>query len=106
MKGSELKEILAEKGVVFSELSARLGLSPQGLMHKFTVKNVKPEFVHQVEEIVGFNVEEVYKNEVFRSSESMEYLALLKKKDEQIDRLISLLEQRYGTEEKKERRVG
>lgn len=42
----------------------------------------------------------------FEQSETSRFLSLLEKKDEQIDRLIALLEQRYGTEEKKERRVG
>lgn len=42
----------------------------------------------------------------FEPSETSRFLSLLEKKDEQIDRLIALLEQKYGTEEKKERRVG
>ena len=42
----------------------------------------------------------------FEQSETSRFLSLLEKKDEQIDRLIALLEHRYGTDEKKERRVG
>lgn len=42
----------------------------------------------------------------FEQSETLRFLSLLEKKDEQIDRLIALLEQRYSTEDKKERRAG
>lgn len=42
----------------------------------------------------------------FGQSETSRFLSMLEKKDEQIDRLITLLEQKFGINEKKERRVG
>lgn len=42
----------------------------------------------------------------FEQSETSRFLSLLEKKDEQIDRLIAMLEQRYGIDEKKEKRAG
>jgi len=90
MKGLELKDALAQKGVVFSDLAGKLRLTPQGLMHKFSVKNVKPEFIKQIEEVVGFKVEPISTI----PSETQQLIDLLKKKDEQIDRLISLLERK------------
>ena len=94
MKGLELKDALAQKGVVFSDLAGKLGLTPQGLMHKFSVKNVKPEFIKQVEEALGFKVEPIPSV----PSETQQLIDLLKKKDEQIDRLISLLERREDSD--------
>ena len=42
----------------------------------------------------------------FEQSETSRFLSLLEKKDEQMDRLIALLELKYSTGEKKERDVG
>ena len=103
MKGFELKEFLTSKGVILSELAVKLGMSPQGLKHRFEVKNVKPEFIKQIEEVVGFKIEEPSP----AGTETQQFIELLKKKDEQIDRLISLLENKQNrTGEVEKRRVG
>ena len=103
MKGLELKEFLTSKGVILSELAVKLGMSPQGLKHRFEVKNVKPEFIKQIEEVVGFKIEEPSP----AGTETQQFIELLKKKDEQIDRLISLLENKQNrTGEVEKRRVG
>ena len=99
MKGFELKEYLVSKGVIFSDLAVKLGMSPQGLKHRFEVKNVKPEFVRQIEEAVGFKIEGTE-----TITETQQFIELLKKKDEQIDRLLTLLEKRDGIEYDKEKR--
>ena len=99
MKGFELKEYLVSKGVIFSDLAVKLGMSPQGLKHRFEVKNVKPEFVGQIEEAVGFKIEGTE-----TITETQQFIELLKKKDEQIDRLLTLLEKRDGIEYDKEKR--
>ena len=54
----------------------------------------------------GNMLREEVDNTEFVPSETSRFLSLLEKKDEQIDRLIALLEQRYGVNEKKEKRVG
>lgn len=100
MKGFELKEYLTSKGIILSELAVKLGMSPQGLKHRFDVKNVKPDFIRQIEEVVGFKVEGVKSV----NTETQQFIELLKKKDEQIDRLLTLLEKRDGIVYDKEKR--
>ena len=102
MKGVELKETLVRRGVVLSELSSKLGITPQGLSTKLNVKNVKPDFIKQIEEIVGFSLEDIPQT----NTETQQFLELLKKKDEQMDRLITLLEHKYGIDERKNKNVG
>ena len=80
MKGFELKEFLTSKGVILSELAVKLGMSPQGLKHRFEVKNVKPEFIKQIEEVVGFKIEEPSP----AGTETQQFIELLKKKDEHL----------------------
>lgn len=92
MTGNELKRKLLSEGVGITELAGRLGLSQQAFSNRLTVKNVKPEFIRQIEEIVGFKINPVTSN----STETQQFIDLLKKKDEQMDRLIALLEQKYA----------
>ena len=105
MTGHELRNKLLGKGIVFSELADDLGISQQALSNRLNVKKLKLDFIQEVEKIVGFPI--IEDTTPPHSSLSVDALiGLLQKKDEQIDRLIALLEQKYGTEEKKERRVG
>lgn len=101
MSGNELKRKLVGNGVGLVELAGKLGLSQQAFSNRLTVKNVKPEFIKQIEEIVGFSLDEIPSN-----TETKQFLELLKKKDEQMDRLITLLEHKYGVAEKKKQNVG
>ena len=104
MKGIELKETLMQRGVVLSDLAARLGITPQGLANKFMVKNIRPDFIRQVENAVGFSIAEMPNNNQQTSIDSL--IGLLQKKDEQMDRLITLLEHKYGVTEKEKLNVG
>lgn len=103
MTGHELRNKLLSKGVVLTELARALGLSQQALSNRLSVKNVKVDFVQEVEKIVGFPVLE----ETQQQSSSIDSLiSLLQKKDEQIDRLITLLENKYGAVKNEKRNVG
>ncbi len=110
MKGSELKEALLAKGIVMSDLASKLGIAPPTLFNKFNVKVVKPEFLAQVEEIVGFKIEDPpnHSSEVenfsLKTNELLDIIIRkdeqIAKRDEQIDRLIALLERNGNTSEK------
>ena len=100
MTGLELKRKLLGNGIGITDLAGKLGMSQQALSNRFIVKNVKPEFINQIESIIGFSL-----TEEPMDSATKEFMELLKKKDEQIDRLIALLEKQYGVEREK-RNVG
>lgn len=103
MTGNELKRILLWNGVGITDLASKLGLSQQALSNRLTVKSVKSGFIKQIEEVVGFKIEEPSP----AGTETQQFIELLKKKDEQIDRLISLLENKQNrTGEAEKRRVG
>ena len=104
MNGQELRNKLLGKGVVLSDLADQLGMSPQVLSARFNVKNLKLDFIREVEKIVGFPI--IEDTTPHPSSGVDALIGLLQKKDEQMDRLIALLEQRYSTDDKKERRAG
>ena len=104
MTGNELRNILKGKGVVLTDLAAQLGMSQQVLNSRLSVKQLKADFIQKVEDIVGFNVTEAPAPSVPSSVDTL--IGLLQKKDEQIDRLISLLEHKYGSNEKEKQNVG
>jgi transcriptional regulator with XRE-family HTH domain len=105
MNGQELRNKLLGKGVVLSDLADQLGMSPQVLSARFNVKNLKLDFIREVEKIVGFPIiEDTTAPHPLSGVDAL--IGLLQKKDEQMDRLIALLEQRYSTDDKKERRAG
>ncbi len=103
MSGNELRRKLLGNGIGLVELAGKLGLSQQAFSNRLTVKNVKPEFLRQIEEIVGFSLDE---QPATANLNIDSLIGLLQKKDEQIDRLITLLEHKYGVDEKEKRRVG
>lgn len=57
MTGIELKEKLVGKGIVLANLANSLGMSPQVLNARLNVKNVKIDFLRDVEKVVGFKLD-------------------------------------------------
>lgn len=53
MTGPEVKEILLKNGVVLSDLANNLGMTPQTLNGRLGVKYFKPEYMSQINEILG-----------------------------------------------------
>lgn len=103
MTGNELRNILKANGVVLAELARSLGMSQQVLNSRLSVKNLKIDFINDVQDATGINV----MNEQHGSPSSYDNLIeLLKKKDEQIDRLISLLEAERDVTAKRKKNVG
>lgn len=105
MEGCRLKEILLENGFKLSDVALGLNMSQQALSNRLNVKNLKIDFVKKVEALTGLNIMNENKK-TSTTSEVESFLNLLKKKDEQMDRLITLLEQAYGQENKKKKNVG
>lgn len=53
MTGPEVKEILLRNGIVLTELANNLGITPQTLNGRLGVKYFKPEYMLQINEVLG-----------------------------------------------------
>lgn len=53
MTGAEVKEILTKNGIVLSDLANKLGITPQTLNGRLIVKYFKPEYMEQINEVLG-----------------------------------------------------
>ena len=108
MSGEELKNFLKGEGINLSLLSRQLGLnSSQALNIRLRAKELKLYFVNQVAEAIGRDLDYITgkiqnvtadggsvavagdNNSVVTISER--FIALLEKKDEQIDKLLDIL---------------
>lgn len=53
MTGNEVREILQRNGIILSELAKKIGLSAPALNNRFNAKYFKPEYLAQINEILG-----------------------------------------------------
>ena len=103
MSGKELKRLLLWNGIGISDLASKMAMTQQALSNRLTAKNVKPDFIEKIEDALGFKIEKP----ASPNAETQQLIELLKKKDEQIDRLISLFEDmQKRTSENEKRRAG
>ena len=98
MSGEELKKIIVDKGFKLANLAQLLGITPQALNRRLSVKAVKIDFVKEIEKALKVNLSDC-SNETDFNDTTTTLLRLLQKKDEQIDRLINLLENRNNIED-------
>jgi Helix-turn-helix. len=107
MKGEIVKEMLKRNGIALNDLAEKLGESPQNLQSMLRASDIKTGVLERIAEAINKNLCFFY-NEIQTSdgnnntaiqgngnhinSETTEFLSLLKKKDEQIDRLLSIIE--------------
>ncbi len=56
MTGSEVKKILLENGYVLSEIAEKIGITPQSLQARLGVKYFKPEYIDELNGIIGKNL--------------------------------------------------
>lgn len=111
MSGKELKEILREEGINLAELAKKLGFDNDQRLHSaLKAEDVKSGLLEAIAKATNKSVGFFYKdvsnavasdNSVAVSgtgnsvnSISERFIALLEKKDEQMDRLIGLLEKK------------
>ncbi|MBO5132106.1 MAG: hypothetical protein J6C20_03445 [Paludibacteraceae bacterium] len=113
MNGKELKEILKKEGINLSELSKMLGYENDQRLHSaLKAEDVKSGLIEKIAKAINKNVGFFY-NETNESiatnnrvavsgtgnsvnSISERFISLLEQKDIQMNRLISLLEERKG----------
>lgn len=109
MSGKELKEILAAEGINLSELARLLGFANDQRLHSaLKAEDVKSGLIESIARVTNKSIGFFYKdslgalamdNGVAVSGDensittiSERFISLLEKKDEQMDRLLSLLE--------------
>ena len=109
MSGEELKEKLKQDGVIFSELAKLLGYESDQALHSiFKAKDVRSGTIEEIARVTNKSIDWFYpetvkafatdnaiavsgnENQITLISEK--FIGLLEKKDEQIDRLLSIIE--------------
>lgn len=112
MSGKELKDILEREGVILSELARLLGFANDQRLHSaLKAEDVKSGLIEQIAKATNKSVSFFYKdrmgvvaekNSVSVSGDgnsittiSERFISLLEKKDEQMDRLITMLEKKH-----------
>ena len=108
MSGEELKKKLAETGISLTRISQMLGKTPQQLDQALNAKDVKTGMVEELCRVLNVDITFFYgagdrivaveNSTAFKGNGNNvganedKYLALLSKKDEQIDRLLAIIE--------------
>lgn len=108
MKGSELKKILQQEGVNLSDLAKKMGFeSDQRLHSALKAEDVKSGLIEKIANATNKSVGHFYQTNIAiatnnsiafnkvnenETNSNDRFIALLEKKDEQIDRLITIIE--------------
>ena len=102
MTGKELKQILQRSGLRMNVLAERMGIVPQSLNSIFNSEDIKSGTLEKVADILGVPVSSFYgegvtNNQVNNTiggdnNVSLNGYDALKKRDEQIDRLLTIIE--------------
>lgn len=108
MKGSELKKILQQEGVNLSDLAKKMGFeSDQRLHSALKAEDVKSGLIEKIATATNKSVGYFYQTNIAIATDNSiafnkvneqetnsnnRFIALLEKKDEQIDRLITIIE--------------
>lgn len=110
MKGQKIKEILRAEGIALSEVAALLGFDNDQRLHSaLKSDDVKSGLIEDIARVTNRSVGFFYglpikinesgmqdsDNSTYNSTEiAVRFIGLLEKKDEQIDRLLSMLEKK------------
>ena len=93
MNGKELKAILKEEGINLSELAKKLGFDNDQRLHSaLKADDVKSGLIEAIAKATNDNSVAVSGTGNSVNAISERFISLLEKKDEQMDRLIGLLE--------------
>lgn len=110
MKGQKIKEILRAEGITLSEVASLLGFDNDQRLHSaLRSDDVKSGLIEDIARVTNKSVGFFYglpvcvndhsitdsDNATYNETEiSMRFIGLLEKKDEQIDRLLTMLEKK------------
>lgn len=106
MTGNELKAILRQTDLSMAEISRRLGTIPQNLQTYFKADDVRSSVLERLAEALGKDISWFYSGEPFgvqpssisvnMNDENAALVAQLREKDEQISRLMGIIEAMQG----------
>ena len=108
MTGEEFKNRLSKTGLSFADIARKIGTTSQALNQVFNSTDVKSSYVEKIAEALGIPIVEFYGCEIDcvtahdhstaingngnTINNDNKFLDLLSKKDEQIDRLLTIIE--------------
>lgn len=96
MTGKQLQAIIRNSGKTQKELAAKMGMHPSQWTAYIGQDDVKSGIIEKVAELLGITVAEMYGQEACSDSRLMEMIQSrdrqLDKSQEQIDRLIRIIE--------------
>lgn len=108
MSGEELKKKLVDTGISLTKISEMLGKTPQQLDQALNAKDVKTGLIEDLSRVLNVDISFFYgagdkivavdNSTAFKGNGNTigagaeKYIDLLTKKDEQIDRLLSIIE--------------
>lgn len=108
MSGEQLKKILGKTGKSYVEIAALLGISSQSLYQMFKADDIKSGMIEKLCNVLNEDVTLFYgggdrvsaadhsiaiQGNGNNASDTGAFITLLTKKDEQIDRLLGIIEQ-------------
>lgn len=95
MSGEELRAILKKTGVGITDIAKMLGVPQQNLSQALNAKDVKTGLIESLSKVLNQPLSFFYENVEYKPQKitTEKLIELLQKKDEQIDRLIRLLEE-------------
>lgn len=97
MTGQEVKNFLTRDGWQLSKVAEAIGESRQNFSAALSSQDVKSGLLERVAAVVGKPISALYGEEVAQKKEPSteeRLLTLLEEKDKQINRLLSILEQK------------
>jgi transcriptional regulator with XRE-family HTH domain len=98
MTGQQIRNIITSYGYTLADVADKLGISAQNLNSRLNAKTFKKEYVTELENLLSVKIDENGSNNenVIVSNEVWEVIKnqseSLKIKDEQMDRLITIIE--------------
>jgi transcriptional regulator with XRE-family HTH domain len=104
MTGKELKSRLAKTGYSFADIAKMIGTTPQTLNQMFQSADVKTGYLEKIASALNLPVSALieangdvvaaidHSTAIKGNANDEKFLALLAKKDEQMDRLITIIE--------------
>jgi len=96
MTGEQLKHIIERSGYTKTDLANKLGIMPQQLNNVFNSNDIKTGMLERIADILGVPVYSLYGGTQTNSDKVAETTPsnydAIKRRDEQIDRLLSIIE--------------
>jgi len=107
MNGQILKQIIERSGIRTNAFAEKMGISPQSLNSVFNSSDVKSGTIEKVASVLGVPVCTLYGDENLLNYQTKNNIGgdniveigsydALKKRDEQIDRLLTIIEKMQG----------